>query len=375
MPLDDTIDHWLALRHDPRIKPGVLIRLMGLVDDPRELASLPAARLNEAGVDKSGLEGLKEPRPGAHYEQDKAWLDGAEHRHVLALSDRAYPEELCRIPDPPPLLYVTGDVTLLTRAPGLAVVGSRSATRVGEETARIFGRDLAAAGLTIVSGLARGIDGAAHRGALEGKGATIAVLGNGPDRIYPRENTALAEALLEQGAVVSELPVGTPPRGGNFPRRNRIISGLAFGVLVVEASERSGALGTARRAAEQGREVFAVPGSIHSPQSRGPHRLIREGAKLVEDMADISEELPSSTRVPTRSPEGDVSNGTPLDSETRQVLNALDFTPLSQDQVAEQSGLTPERVSAILLDLEIEGLIAAEAGGFYTRLPDGNEGP
>lgn len=375
MAFDDAVGHWLALRHDPRLKPAVLGRLMALVDNPHHLTDLPGAQLEEAGVDQAGMEALRQPRPEALYKQDMDWLAGADHRHVLALCDPDYPEELRRIPDPPPLLYLAGDSGLLARSPGLAIVGSRNATRPGQETARLFSRDLAIAGLTIVSGLARGIDSAAHQGALEGKGATIAVLGNGPDHIYPRENTALAEAILQQGAVISELPVGTPPRGGNFPRRNRIISGLAFGALVVEASERSGALGTARRAAEQGREVFAVPGSIHSPQSRGPHRLIREGAKLVEDLADISEELPSTARVPTRSPDGDADSGTPSDPEARQVLDALDFTPLSQDQVAEKSGLTPDRVSAILLDLEIEGLIATEPGGFYTRLPDGNEGP
>jgi DNA processing protein len=169
--------------------------------------------------------------------------------------------------------------------------------------------------------------------------------------------------------------VGTPPRGGNFPRRNRIISGLALGVLVVEASERSGALGTARRAAEQGREVFAVPGPIHAPQSRGPHRLIREGAKLVEDLRDVAEELPFGGTVPSAGSSPGDGTGTELGEEARRVLEAVGHSPSSPDQVAEDCGLTPDRVSAILLDLEIEGFIAAEPGGFYTRLPDGNKGP
>ena len=218
------------------------------------------------------------------------WLAQSGNR-ILTLGDPDYPPALLEIPDPPVLLYIKGDVTLLSRR-GVAVVGARSATPQGEANAEAFATALSAAGLPIVSGLALGIDSAAHRGGLAGPGRTVAVIGTGADRIYPARNEALARRIAEAGAIVSELPLGAPPLAHHFPRRNRLIAGLARGVLVVEAALQSGSLITARYAGEQGREVFAIPGSIHSPLAKGCHRLIREGAKLVETAEHVLEELP-----------------------------------------------------------------------------------
>ncbi len=220
------------------------------------------------------------------------WLEDHEN-HVVTLGDSDYPKALLNIPDPPLLLYVKGKPGLLN-ATSLAIVGSRNATPQGISNAEAFSQALSNAGLCIISGMAHGIDAAAHRGALKGRGGSIAVVGTGLDKIYPAANRDLAHQLAKEGALVSEFPLGTPPIGSNFPRRNRLISGMSVGCLVVEASQQSGSLITARQALEQGREVFAIPGSIHSPQSRGCHRLIKQGAKLVETAEDILEERVAS---------------------------------------------------------------------------------
>jgi DNA processing protein len=261
--------------------------------------------------------------------------------------------------NPPPLLYVTGSTELLSR-PALAIVGSRNATPQGRATAEAFARSLSSAGYTIVSGLALGIDAAAHRGALEGSASTVAVLGTGIDISYPRTNEALAREIAARGAIVSEFPLGAPPLREHFPQRNRIISALARGCLVVEAALSSGSLGTARAALEQGREVFAIPGSIHSPVSRGCHWLIKQGAKLVESADDVLAELqPGFIRV-TADPHV-------LASEAG-LLPHMGYGPCAIDALTARSGLTAEAVSAMLLQLELEGRVGSLPGGLYQRI-------
>ena len=285
------------------------------------------------------------------------WAAQPEHK-VLTLADTGYPKQLLEIADPPALLYVAGNTKLLS-SPSLAVVGSRNATPQGLKNAQSFARAFSETGLVIVSGLALGVDSAAHRGGLEGRGSTIAVMGTGVDIVYPRRNEPLAEEILARGALVSEFPLGTPPNAGNFPRRNRLISGLARGCLIVEAALDSGSLITARFAAEQGREVLAIPGSIHSPLSRGCHALIKQGAKLVESAQDVLEELGVAAATGTRAPEP---------GEGHDLLDKMGFDPCDIDGLIARSGLTAEIVSSILLQLELEGKIAGLPGGLYQRV-------
>ena len=282
---------------------------------------------------------------------------------AVTLADPAYPQALLNGADPPVLLYVKGRAELLNR-PALAIVGSRNATRQGEVDAGAFAGTLSAGGLTIVSGLALGIDAAAHRGALAGKGSTIAVVGTGADRIYPAANEQLAREIAENGAVVSEFPLGTPPLAANFPRRNRLIAGLARGCLVVEAAERSGSLITARLAAEAGQEVFAIPGSIHSPLAKGCHKLIKQGAKLVESAEDILAELRWESVVAPP-----VSRRLPEDPSAVRVLEELGYNPCDLDALTGRCGLTTEQVLSLLLPLELDGYVVQLPGGRYQRLP------
>lgn len=296
-------------------------------------------------------------------DQALAWLDEPGNA-LLTLGDEAYPAGLLEIPDPPVCLYVKGDVSLLQR-PGLAVVGARSATPQGEANAEAFASVLSRAGLVVVSGLALGIDAAAHRGGLAGAGRTVAVIGTGADRIYPARNGELARRIAAEGAIVSEFPLGTGPLTHNFPRRNRLIAGLARGVLVVEAAVKSGSLITARLAAECGREVFAIPGSIHSPLAKGCHRLIRDGAKLVECADDILEEL--SLAVPEAAPALDSPVAEAVGEEAL-VLQAAGHDPVEIDLLVHRTSLTPEALYAILLTLELEGRVARLPGGRFQRL-------
>ncbi len=300
-------------------------------------------------------------------EQELAWLEQPNH-HLITLSDPRYPKRLREIADPPAALYVIGEPDLLS-ATQLGIVGSRNPTPGGSETAHAFAGYLAQSGLTITSGLALGVDAAAHRGALQAGGKTIAVAGTGLDRVYPARHRELAHEIVGQGALISEFPLGTPALALNFPRRNRIISGLSLGVLVVEAALQSGSLITARLAAEQGREVFAIPGSIHNPLARGCHALIRQGAKLVETAADILEELGPIAQTIAPMHEIDTGNVTPgLDVEALTLLDCLGFDPTPVDSLIERSGLTPEAVSSMLLVLELQGHVVAAPGGHYTRV-------
>ena len=288
-----------------------------------------------------------------------AWLQQPGN-HLVTLADTHYPQALLEIADPPPLLYAKGQLSTLSKT-GIAIVGSRNASPQGEKNAEDFAAALSRHGLCIISGMALGIDGAAHRGALNAKGATIAVVGTGLDIVYPARHRELAHLIAEHGLLVSEFPLGTPSRAQNFPRRNRIISGLSRGCLVIEANVQSGSLITARLAGEQGREVFAIPGSIHSPLSKGCHQLIKQGAKLVDHIQDIIDELglmlePASVDVATEA------------SEIHPVLGYMGYDPISLETLMERSGLTSDNLCAMLLMLELENKVATLPGGRYQRI-------
>ena len=285
------------------------------------------------------------------------WLEG-QNRHLVALGDARYPEPLLHVHHPPPVLYAEGRLELLA-APALAIVGSRNATSQGVRDAELFARAIASRGIAIVSGLALGIDAAAHRGGLAAPGSSIAIMGTGPDIRYPPDNYSLAQALAERGCLLSEFPLGTPPVARNFPRRNRLISGMSKGVLVVEAGLPSGSLTTACLALEQGREVFAMPGSIHAPHSKGCHWLIKQGAKLVEDVQDVLVELGWSA--PAAPPGIE-------ESEPDDVLEALGFGPASLEQLAARTGLEAARVAARVSMLELEGSVVPLPGGNFQRV-------
>lgn len=352
----------LALQRAPGVSRAAL---RAFLEDGR-----PLAGLFKAAPPGKGAAARAAPDWSA-VDRALAWLDAAG-AVVLPLHHPHYPPVLRQIPDAPPLLFALGDVQALQR-PQLAVVGSRHPTPTGRDLAGDFARRLAGAGLGIASGLAEGIDAAAHRGAIAAGGFTTAVLGTGLDRVYPLRHRALAEDIARRGVLVTEFPPGTGPRPGHFPQRNRIISGLSLGTLVVEAAARSGSLITARCAAEQGREVFAVPGSVLNPMTRGCHALIREGAKLVETVDDILVELHGlctyvlSEGASASDNKGNGRTPAALDGPARRVLEALGFDPTPVDVVIERSGLTPGEVSSMLLVLELQGFVAATAVGRYCR--------
>jgi len=299
------------------------------------------------------------------------WLEKDDH-HIIESGGGDFPALLLQIPNPPKRLFVVGNLDAL-HLPSLAIVGSRNPTRGGEQNAYEFAKHLGASGFCIVSGLAEGIDAAAHRGALDGNAMTVAFLGHGIDRIYPAVNADLAQSIAQHGALCSEFPLGTPPRRENFPQRNRLISGLCIGTLVVEAAKRSGSLISARLAGEQGREIFAIPGSIHNPMSRGCHQLIRQGAKLVESAADIVSELGPLVQHLLQTIDAKATLPTDQfnnDHDYQLLLNAMGFDPVTSDEMVAISGLTIDQVSSMLLILELEGKIEAQNGGRYSRLQE-----
>lgn len=302
-------------------------------------------------------------------ERDLAWF-AEPNRHIITLYDPRYPALLKQIADPPSILFVEGDLSLLSSWQ-IAMVGSRNPSASGRDTAYQFARYIAQGDIVITSGLAMGIDAAAHQGALAAQGKTIAVIGTGLDGVYPAKNRSLTNGIIASGAVITEFALGTPPRAENFPRRNRIISGLSLGTVVVEAAMRSGSLITARMALEQGREVFAIPGSIHNPLARGCHRLIREGAKLVETAQDILEELaPLAGAQRLAETEQVETQGLTLDldDDYRILLEYLGYDPIEIDTLIQKSGLTAEAVSSMLLLLELQGRVESLPGGRYVQI-------
>lgn len=359
----ETLKYWLALIRVPTLGSIRINRLLDHLTTPEALFSEAARSAASLGLPESAKPYLRNP-PWKEVDRDLKWLEQPDH-HLLTRVDSRFPRPLKHISDPPVLLYVQGNPDLLNSAQ-LAIVGSRNPTTTGRSTARQFARSLSASGITITSGMATGIDGAAHEGALEELASTIAVTGTGLDRIYPGCHQELAYRIATKGALVSEFPIGTPVRRGHFPRRNRIISGLTLGTLVVEAARGSGSLITAREAVDQGREVFAIPGSIHNPLTRGCHQLIRQGAKLVETAQDILEELAPILGDPQLSAlPAELHSPVRWDPVYRKLLSVLEFDPLPNDLLIERSGLTPETVSSMLLLLELQGYVSSEPGRGY----------
>jgi DNA processing protein len=358
---------WLLVGLASGIGSRYFQRLLNHYGEPRAILGAKRRELNELGIPQAAIDALL-AQSRSTIEPSLEWLSQPGHQ-LITLNDEAYPPLLRQIDAPPPLLYLIGDRQLIQQ-PQLAIVGSRNPTSTGLENAFEFARHLAASGICVTSGLAQGIDGAAHSGALEG-GKTIAVMGTGPDRIYPASHKRLAHRIADEGLLITEFPPGTQPRAENFPRRNRIISGLSLGTLVVEATLQSGSLITARLSAEQGREVFAIPGSIHNPQARGCHALIRQGAKLVESAQDIVEELGSlfatlENRMEMQTAE-QASLGMQRDADYRLLDRAMGYDPVSVDELIARTGLTAEAVSSMLLLLELEGHVSSAPGGFYCR--------
>ena len=359
---------WLALCRLPGVGHRTRLELLEQFESIENIFSATRPQLEKTLAGKTEsinaiLDGVDETA----FETELAWLSETGH-HLVTWADTDYPPLLREIPDPPVVLYVIGDRQSLSR-PQFAIVGSRNPTPMGRENAQAFAKTLAGAGLTITSGLALGIDGAAHRGALEAGGMTIAVAGTGLDRVYPARHRDLAHEVVQHGALVSEFPLGTPPKPENFPVRNRIISGLSLGTLVVEAALQSGSLITARLATEQGREVFAIPGSIHSPQARGCHALIRQGAKLVETAQDILEELgPLAQLVCESRPEEKETTPREISLPMAKLLEYIGYDPVSVDTLIDRSGLTADAVSSMLLQMELQGLVMPSPGGKVQRI-------
>lgn len=379
---ENSLRNWLALTHVPNLGPVGIHSLLENFESPAAIFDAGQSAWQQAGLSDKLINGLSAP-DWEKVEADLAWLE-QDNACILTLDDERYPSLLKSIPDAPPLLYILGQPEILS-LPQLAIVGSRNPTHAGIDIAHDFAAHLTRMGMTVTSGMAMGIDAAAHRGALDsmdsgavGHGFTVAVTGTGLDRVYPAKNRDIAHKIAENGALVSEYAPGTPPLPGNFPRRNRIISGLSMGVLVVEAALQSGSLITARLALEQDREVFAVPGSINHPLAKGCHALIRQGAKLVETADHILEELAGFVKLMGESSDISQISGDKkeeiennllhnVDDEYQQVLKCVDFEPTSVDKVVERSGLTADAVCSMLLVLELQGYVTALSGGYYCQ--------
>jgi len=364
----DELRAWLRLLLTPGVGPETARRLLAtfgppeavLVQAPAAWRALVSARVAQALAEEPADLSL-------HLDRALAWLATSPDHHVLNFADPAFPSELLQMADPPVLLWVQGDLQALRHPVRLAMVGSRNPTPQGQANARQFACALAEAGVCVVSGLAAGVDGAAHEGALDGGGPTIAVVGTGLDIVYPRRHTELARRISASGCLVSEYLPGTGPHQSHFPRRNRLIAGLSQGTLVVEAAVQSGSLITARLAAEQGREVFAIPGSIHSPQARGCHALIRQGAKLVESAQDILEDLRLVPAPPADGPPA-ASTQADIDGDESGLLRAMGFDPVSFDALQARTGIDTPTLQARLLELELDGQVARLPGGLLQRM-------
>ena len=361
MTRDPGLESWLQLTLTPGLGPATVRQLLKKYGLPEQVLAQSRSELSRLAP-RATLEALDSAVVAEAVSRACEWAGQPDHA-IVTLADDAYPKLLLEIADPPALLYAHGRLDLLQR-PALAIVGSRNATAQGERNAESFARAFSEAGLTIVSGLALGIDAAAHRGGLAGPGSTIAVLGTGIDVMYPARNAQLAAEIRQSGLLLSEFALGTQAAAHNFPRRNRLICGLAQGCLVVEAALASGSLITARAAAEQGREVFAVPGSIHSPLSKGCHALIKAGAKLVESADDVLSELSGYRR--TAHTAGSAARAATPDGAT--LLAQMGFDPIDVDSLCARAGLSAEQVSSELLRLELAGQVAALPGGLYQRL-------
>jgi DNA processing protein len=367
----DEVFAWMALSRAPGLDAAGLRAAFDRLGGVAGLFAASGEARRNAGISGVASDFIEFSKSVARRPAEAAWIENPRH-HVVAFTDPLYPAALAGMARCPIVLYVAGCAEVLND-PQLSIVGSRNPTAGGRETAFSFAESLAACGLGITSGLAQGIDSAAHRGALAAQGVTLAVLGSGIDIIYPRSNRGLSEQIVVQGALISEFPLGTAPRRENFPQRNRIIAALSLGTLVVEAAKRSGSLITARLAGDHNRELFAVPGSIHNPLSRGCHELIRQGAKLTETAADILTELNFSAFFEGLRRRSGGANQPPgieagMDKEHKILLDALGFDPADLDILVVRTGFKPEAVSSMMLILELEGHVQAAPGGRYSRV-------
>ncbi|RJG04790.1 DNA-protecting protein DprA [Noviherbaspirillum cavernae] len=361
----EELAHWIRLEQTPGVGPETARKLLSAFGLPEKVFAAGFAALRQVVSERvtAALTAPESAEMRAQIDKTIAWAEQPGN-FVLTLADAGYPQALLDIADPPSILYAKGRVELLS-SPSLAVVGSRNATAQGIVNAEKFSEVLSHAGLTIISGMALGIDTAAHEGSLRGMGSTVAVIGTGADIVYPARNRGLAHRIAAEGCIISEYPLGMPAIAANFPRRNRIISGLARGVLVIEAAAQSGSLITARMAGEQGRDVFAIPGSIHSPLSKGCHQLIKQGAKLVESAQDILEELGEYETPAHAAAMNEAGTAIALDDP---LLRAMGFDPVDIDTLAARCALDAASINAQLLTLELEGSVENLPGGMYRRL-------
>ncbi len=359
MSVDADLEVWLRLSLLPGLGHQSLRKLLVALGTPENVLAASHRELRGIVSEKIAIAIRSGGADPASWSAVGPWLEDAAN-HIITLADAAYPQALLEIPDPPPLIYVKGRLDLLGRQ-GFAIVGSRNATAQGLANAEAFATALSNAGLTIISGLALGVDAAAHRGGLDGASSTVAVIGTGLDTVYPARNRDLAHRIAAQGTLISEFPLGTPALAANFPRRNRLICGLSKGCLVVEAAISSGSLITARLATDQGREVFAIPGSIHSPLAKGCHALIKQGAKLVESAQDVLEELGLSQATRVAPTSADAAKAHPL-------LAHIGFDPVDVDTLQQRSALAIDVLSTTLTELELAGCVESLPGGRWQRL-------
>ncbi len=375
----DELKAWVALRRLSGVGSKTFQKILDAFEDPSTVFNASSDTLKKAGISAKLITTIQSNKSFDAAIPDIAWLKSSKHHHIITLNCPEYPPLLKQIHNPPPLLYVHGDFSLLID-PQIAIVGSRSPTQGGITNGYDFAKHLSKVGFCITSGLALGIDGISHKGALDANGPTIAVIATGIDRVYPAKHRDLAYKIVAQGAIVSEFPIGTQPRSENFPQRNRIICGLSHGTLVIEAALRSGSLITARLAMEQNREVFAIPGSIHNPLSRGCHQLIKQGVKLVETAQDIMEEMTSvidlnqinTTEVTGETQQENTTHTTniheSIDPDIQTLLEKMGYDPVPVDQLVIRTGFPPESISAMLLILELQNNVSNNGGGTYTRI-------
>ncbi len=354
----DQIKYWLALLRTPGVGSKTFVNLLQSFS-PQQLFSQSRASLSALKLKEKSIDFIQSPDWDL-INQDLNWLE-QDKNDIITILDPLYPSQLQEISSPPPLLFLRGNKQLLSQ-PQIAIVGSRNPSAIGKQTAIDFAYSLAQQGFTITSGLALGIDAASHQGALNAKGHTIAITGTGLDRVYPARNKDLATEIAKMGLLISEFPPGTSAKANHFPRRNRIISGLSIGLLVIEAAKQSGSLITARMALDENREVFAIPGSIHNPLARGCNALIKQGAKLVENTQDIFDELNIINQQDIETPQE--KEQSTLDLEQQKLLNLIMFSPTSVDWLVQESGLSAEVISSMLLMFELQGTIANAPGGY-----------
>jgi DNA processing protein len=377
MKTSKELEKWIQLWRVSGVGSKYFQKLLESFNSPADVFKASSSSLIQAGVSQNIANAIIEARDSNSASPDLEWLSTANNHYIITLNCPEYPNLLKQTDGPPPLLYIHGNISIIND-PQLAIVGSRNPTQSGMNSAYDFAKYLGHTGLCITSGLALGVDGSAHQGALDANAPTIAVIATGIDRVYPAKHRNLAHQIVETGAIISEFPIGTQPRSGNFPRRNRIISGLAHGTLVVEAALKSGSLITARLASEQGREVFAIPGSIHNPLAKGCHQLIRQGAKLVETAQDILEEMSAiidlsqldqlEIETKNNNPSKNAIDTIDEDPEQQTLLDNMGYDAISIDDLVVKTGFKPESIAATLLILELQDQVSSNGGGTYTRI-------